>query len=507
MNIQRCTKLLLVIFFPVTLLSACAGYQTQTKATMGAMQAGSVDFAIADLEKNNSSENKDILYYLEKGELLRMKGSYELSRDQWLVADARVREWEDQAKTNPAKLLGNIGSVLVNDTTRTYEGRDFEKVFVNVNLALDHIAIGTWDDARVEIKKMHEREAIIADFRSKELESAKSTASSKGLKVTQFKELNGYPVETLTDPAVIRLKNSYESAFANYLAGFVYEALGEVSLAAPGYRKAAEMVPNNPIVDDGLSGLEARVKTRTPKMVDTLFVIESGSAPSIVTQVLPIILPIPGQYGMTLVATPISWPVIRAADSSMVPGNVTVNNKIVPLALLTSVDVMARRALADEMPGIIVRSSVRAITKGVAQKAVDKTTANLGMAGLFVSLATKVVSISSEVADERGWRTLPGFYSVGRVKLPEGTNTVTIQTPAGVKTLDFQVSGKYAVISLRTTGSSLYLAQSPFINSPDVAIAEPEPVIKPVVAPVKPKKVVAANKPKQKPADAVNTQQ
>ncbi len=474
------------VILSITLLSGCAGYQTKMEGTIGALKTGNVDNAISDLESKNTSKDKDLLYYLEKGELLRMKGSYDASRDQWLVADGRVRAWEDQAKSNPSKLLGSVGSVLVNDTTRVYEGRDYEKVFLNVRLALDHIANGNWDNARVEITKMHERESVIANFRSKEIDAAKKTAEEKGLKVTSFKELDGYPVETLQDPAVIALKNSYESAFANYLAGFIYEALGEPSLSAPGYRMAAEMHPNDPIIDAGLSGLDARMKNRTTKMVDTLFVIETGTAPAIKSKMIPIILPIPGRNGISLIATPISWPVIAPSDTSIVPSTINVNNQHIPISLLTNVDVMARRALSDEMPGIIVRSSVRAITKGIAQKAIDDNSGQLGMAGLFVSLAAKVATIASEVADERGWRSLPGFFSIGRMQLPEGINRVALQTVGGVQTKEIQVSGRYAVICLRTSGSSLYLAQSPYMPSLTSVVAPSTASLLPTANPKKP---------------------
>jgi len=149
------------------------------------------------------------------------------------------------------------------------------------------------------------------------------------------------------------------------------------------------MRPNQAVLDDGLKGLDDRVRARTPKLVDTLIVVESGSAPAISSMTLPIILPIPGRSGLSLIATPISWPVIRPADSSIVPGSVNVNDKQVPVALLTSVDQMARRALSDEMPGIIARSSVRAITKGVAQKAIDDNAGSLGAFGSLLSIAAK----------------------------------------------------------------------------------------------------------------------
>jgi hypothetical protein len=464
------------------LLAGCAtqGYDKQTATTRDAIRGGNPDLALQSLEQQNPSKDKDLLYFLEKGELLRMKGSHADSRDVWLSADGKVREWEEQVKTDPSKLLGDVGSFVLNDTTRRYDGRDYEKTFINVRLALNHLALGDWNSARTEVKKMHEREAIIAEFRAKDVDAAKEKAESKGLKVTSFKELNGYPVETLEDPAVLSLKNSYESAFANYLAGFVYESLGEPSLAATGYRKAIEMRPDQALLEDSLKNLDSRVRARTPKLVDTLFVIESGSAPAINSMTLPIILPIPGRTGLNLIATPISWPVIRAADSSSVPAAITVNDKTFPVTLLTSVDQLARRALADEMPGIVARSSLRAIAKGVAQKAIDDSAGQMGAFGSLLSIAAKVGAVVSEVADERTWRTLPGFFSVARAKLPVGTHTVSLQTPTGVQSQQIQVSGSYAVVSLRTFGPSFYLAQTPYdaaqaglaLATPDVPLPE-----------------------------------
>lgn len=471
----------------VALLSGCAGmqgYDRQVSGTVQSLKAGSVDTALAELERNNTKEDKDLLYLLEKGELLRMKGTYDGSRDAWLAADEKVRGWEEAVKTDASKVLGDIGSFVLNDTTRRYDGRDYEKVFVNVRLALDHLALGDWSAARTEIKKMHEREAVIAEFRAKELDAAKEQASAKGIKATSFKDLKGYPIETLEDPAVRALKNAYESAFANYLAGFVYEALGEPSLAAAGYRKAAEMRPGQPLLEESLANLDARVnKARKAKgTVDTLFIVESGSAPAITSQTLPILLPIPSRSGMSIVATPISWPVVRPLDTSLVPSSVSVGDKAVPVTLLTNLDHMARKALSDEMPGIITRSSIRAIAKGAAQKVVQDNSSQMGMFGAFLSLATTVAAVVTEQADERTWRTLPAFFSVGRAALPPGVHKVTIQTATGLQTREIQISGAHAVVALRVADSSVYLAQTPSTPAPVAATSLPPRVSKPVGA-------------------------
>ncbi|MDA8232222.1 MAG: hypothetical protein M0006_12865 [Magnetospirillum sp.] len=447
------------------MVAGCAGYSSQTAETVSAAKAGDLSEALALHEKQNASADKDLLYYLEKGELLRLQGNYQASRKSWLMADNRIQAWEDDVRTDPSKVLGDIGSYLVNDTTRRYDGRDYEKVFLNVQIALDHLALGDWNDARTEITKMHEREAVIADYRSKEIDAAMDEARAKGLRTTSYKDLSGYPVETLDDPAVRSLTNSYESAFGNYLAGFVYEALDEPSLAAPGYRKAAEMRPNVPLVDDGLKGLDSRLSApKTRDDVDTLLVIETGQAPAIHSQTLPIMLPIPGRYGMSLVATPVSWPVIWPDPTNGVPSSVTVDGTALPVVMLTDVNAMARRALRDEMPGIIVRSSIRAITRGAVQAGFEQGTQNgngeAAAIGELIGLITAVASVATEVADERIWRLLPGYYSIARTTLPAGTHRITLTTQYGVESADVPVSGPYAVVALRLFGPNLYAASS-----------------------------------------------
>jgi hypothetical protein len=66
-------------------------------------------------------------------------------------------------------VVGQTGSFLINDRVRTYEGFDFEKVLITTRMAMDHLALGEWDKARVEIKRTHEREALIAELRTPDM--------------------------------------------------------------------------------------------------------------------------------------------------------------------------------------------------------------------------------------------------------------------------------------------------------------------------------------------------
>ena len=125
-------------------------------------------------------------------------------------------------------------------------------------MALNYLAMGDYERARVAIKQTHELEAEIAEARSRQLAAVEEEAKKRGAR-SSFKELNGYPIQTIDNPAVNALRNSYQSALSHYLAGFIYEALGEPSLAAPGYRLANELQPGQPLLEEALSGLDARV--------------------------------------------------------------------------------------------------------------------------------------------------------------------------------------------------------------------------------------------------------
>lgn len=461
-------------------------------------------------QKPAPNARKDLLFHMEAGQLKRLGGNTAGSTASWLLADDFVRAWEEELKRDPGKLLGNLASVTLNDTLRTYEGRDYEKVMLNVGLALNHIAVNDWDKARVEIRKMHERQALIADYQSKVIEKAKEEAAGKNLKVSSFKELGGYPIETLEDPEVQKLANSYESAFGHYLAGYVYESLGDTSLAAAGYRKAAEMLPNVPLVEAALRELDRRTappvvvrveppapqpqarsnprvrrppartnkKAPTPVapppvvaapapapvdnnslLVDTLIVAEMGLAPAVETQKIALLLPIPCRSGLCPQMVALSWPVVRPVTPSY-PGSVRINDQDVPLTFMTSINTMSRRAIYDEMPAIMARTSIRAITKVVAQQAVDEGASRAGAAlgpfGGLISLATKVAVAATEVADERVWRTLPDSYHVARLMLPPGKHKMSVNIGGIIRQYEFTVAGKYAVTAMRVTGNQLY---------------------------------------------------
>lgn len=426
-------------------LTGCAvfrNYDSELQQTNQHLSSGNVDAALALLEKNNKGEDKDLLYYFEKGELLRSKGDLAASQQAWHQADNVVFKWEESVKLDTGKYLAQFGSYLANDKVRRYEGYDYEKVMLSTQMALNLLALNDFDAARTEIKKTHEREAVIAELRDKEYLKREEDAEKEGIK-TEYKDLQGYPVAALDAPEVIGLKNSYQSAFSHYLSGYVYEALGERGLAAPGYRKAAELRPNTPLLEQALLDLDKPAAKNSDS--DVLIVVQSGLAPARDSIRVPLPLPISGN----LVITPLSFPIIKEDTSTPRFSQIGLDHSTLELTALNSTTAMSRRALRDDMPGIILRTSVRAISRGVAQKQLND---NNPLAGLAVGIASAVV----EGADTRTWRTLPDDTQVVRVRMSQGEHTLSLPSNLGGTRVNVKIDRPYQVVTLRVIGSQVY---------------------------------------------------
>ena len=156
--------------------------------------------------------------------------------------------------------------------------------------------------------------------------------------------------------------------------------------------------------------------------------------------------------------TPLSFPIIREDTSTAHLSEIQLNDKVLALTALNSTTAMSRRALRDDMPGIILRTSVRAISRGVAQKNLNQTNP---MAGLVVGIASTVL----EGADTRTWRTLPNETQVARVRLKQGEHHVSLPSSLGGTQVTVKVDRPYQVVSLRVVGNRV------FAGGPSVEVA------------------------------------
>ncbi len=420
-------------------------YRDELVQAIALVQSGAIPQAVAQLEKANEGTDKDILYFFEKGELQGIGGDYTASRDTWLKGDEIIQAWENDFRLNSAQLFGNIGSYLISDKTRRYDGQDYEKVMLSTRLTLNHIMLGSFDLARIEMKKSYEREKLIEAFREKEYDALK--AESDKQQTSQVTQLDGYPMAELDTPEVRELKNGFQNAFAHYLAGYFFEVTGEPSLAEPGYRNALQLAPGKAMIQNALDGV-GKIRAN-PDQTDVLFVIETGFAPSIESMNIPI--PVPRKDGVVVI--PLSFPLIKSSPPVMVPPALTVSGQSLAIETLTNTDTMARRLLKDQMPGIILRTIIRASFKSLIQEQANK-------AHWLAGLIANAVAVGTEQADDRSWRTLPERISIARATVPQGKHPIEFQSNAGSYKTEVEVAGRFTIVPIRITGGATYIGRS-----------------------------------------------
>jgi uncharacterized protein len=331
-------------------------------------------------------------------------------------------------------------------------------------IALNHVAAGDYENARVAIKQAHELEAAIAGERAKEIAEVEDEAMKRGASI-HFQDLNGYPVQTIENAEVNALRNSYQSALSHYLAGFIYEALGEPSLAAPGYRLANELQPGTALLEEALRGLDRRVRAPDDGMTDVLFLIASGTAPALQSRPFHMFIPVQDKVILVAAAFPVMTPT-SAAPLSL--GLAVDGGPSLPVVPITSIDLMARRQLKEDMPGIMLRATIRATASAVlqyqAQRARDKQHAPKNGGAAVAVMAASALLAS---ADDRTWRTLPSEIAIARARLPVGIHTVTLNTPEGARSAPVHVSGRYAVIDFRLLRDQMFVQSPSLKKSPD----------------------------------------
>jgi hypothetical protein len=122
---------------------------------------------------------------------------------------------------------------------------------------------------------------------------------------------------------------------------------------------------------------------------------------------------------------------------------------------------MARRRLKDDMPGIMLRATIRSTVSATLQYQAQRAGDREGT--LALALAAGIVAVGSVAlasADDRTWRALPSDVSIARGRLPRGTRTITLHTPQGARSAAVSLSGRYAVVDLRLLRHQL------FVNGP-----------------------------------------
>lgn len=448
---------LIVLFVNIGLLG-CANnplrsYKSETDKIVAVLNQGNLEEAPQTLKAND-----DVLYHLEYGSLLRMSAAYPQSESNFIAANAYVDAW---AASYHNGTWGNIAdtfeATLVNDNVLDYQIKDYEKVMLVTYRALNALDQGDWDDARIQIQRMYQLEQLIQNYRDAEYQAMAEKSQElpqNTLSFNQFVARNqdNYDFGSISTPQVLALRNSYQNAFSHYLAGFVFEALGEDSLSRPGYLKALQLNPANSMISQSISNLDKNNKPGK-NQTDLLLVEEIGHAPQIKSYDINIPFFSTTRNGNNCVnSVSVSFPGLVLDRENIYANTFMVDGHNQMPALFANVNLMAARYLHDDLPNIFIRNILRAGRDFAAQQSACNNGSSL------LNIAALGAGILLNRADERTWVLLPGQIYVNRIRLPRGKHVIAVNTALGIKQLTVNLTGAYQVVTWRVIGNQVYFS-------------------------------------------------
>jgi len=397
---QRCFGGLLAAL-ALLLIQGCASYSDTVRELESAIVDQNAETGIRLLDKHRPSARNEALYQLNRAMLLRMNRQYELSNNALERAKKLIEQREALSVTE------QTSTFIINETFTSFIGENYEQALIYFYAALNYIQLGDIEEARVE--------ALQVDLLLKEL--AKKNSENQ---------------EIYTDDALTR-----------YLAGMIYEELGEWSNALISYRKSYDAyqkyagtfaVPPPPFLkkdllrlteQQGLKDEFKKYKETFPQTTwlrndqwqergEVVFILHNGLAPIKENKVLSMLSPDTSQ----LLA--IALPAYNVRPDPVTQVVITVAEHTVQAVAVKDIAAIATQNLESRLPWLTARALARATIKYNIVKKVGQEQGEL--AGLIANLATVI----TEVADTRSWITLPSKIFMARIALNPGTYTLSV---------------------------------------------------------------------------------
>lgn len=391
-----------------TLVAGCAHHAGQIGAVERHLAAGDPEAALERLESTPFAERDAALQALYRGMVLRLAGDRRASIAAFEDAIERMGELEATSLSETA------GALVLTEAVRSYEGALYERILVHVLQALNHLERGDYEAARVEARRI--------DLGLRRIDNQLGRAPYGG------------------------------DAFARYLTGLIYEAVGDVDDARIAYRNSWQAYrvedsdrPNlaapthlgerlarladEADIDVGVDGLpEATDRSATERGEGELFVVVfNGLVParlssSIWVQSRPsgelFRLSVPALRERPIPRGPARIEATPLADRSTPAFSVAAPRHRRPVTANTErvadVAAVARATLAGE----IAAATARSVTRNVARHQITREVRKEDP--LLAALVNVFGVIMLERADTRSWRTLPANISMARLSLPPG---------------------------------------------------------------------------------------
>lgn len=340
------------------------------------------------LEKEGDG-NDQLLYLLDLGLAYHSAGMYQESNRYFLEAD-KIADIKDYTS-----LATEAATLLTSDNIKQYKGEDFEKVLINVYLAINFSMLGQAESALVEARRVNRKLYMMV------------TDGQRKYKM---------------------------NAFAYFLSGVLYESSGEYNDAYIDYKKVLDLAPEFPSIGRDLWRMawllnmadererwEKRFSISRQDQDETRKLAAYAGKPAKMGEIIvffengisPIKRPHPSWY---------SIPKFFPRSNPVTHARLFVNGvESGQTSVLHDIESTAIENLDEKWGGLLAKKLAGVVAKEVVGKQVENVTKSEALGVL-----TKLALYISDQADVRSWSLLPKDLQAVRVSVPPGKHRVRL---------------------------------------------------------------------------------
>ncbi|MDB2425910.1 hypothetical protein N9W41_00025 [bacterium] len=379
---MSCNLVKIFFIFPSMLLSVgCATYQLDVHQAKSFLKSHQPEKAAEQLRPLASESSDDqLVYLLDYATSLQLAEKYKESTKAFLAAD-QIADYKDYHSISKI-----AGSLVLNEGMVQYKGEDFEKVMINVMLAINFLMEKKYDSALVEAKKINQKLNYFI---------------GEGKKKYALNELGFY-----LSAMVWEINKKWTDAYIDYKQAYdinpriagIGEDLIRTSALAQRWGDNKKWVRKFPEV-------KFKKEWKDRNYGELIVLYQQGWSPKKVAR--------PDNYRFPMF-TPV-YAGTRQLSISIDGSNIKQRSRMVyhsGRAAIKALDEQYAALVAKRMAGVVVKNQI-------AQR-LDKDNKGLG------SLAWIIMNVADQ-ADLRHWSTLPNSFQVSRVFLKAGKYKVNME--------------------------------------------------------------------------------
>lgn len=515
-KLKECLWVVSIVCAAGWFIGGCASYNVQTQKISQSYGQGNIQAAATQIsaEADKRGEGKDaVVWRLEQGAVLRAAGKPEESNRAFDKAEELVNKYEDAAKTSASR---EALAAVTNLTALPYEGFAYDKIMMNTYKALNYLALGDYEKARVEFNRVLKRQEDAVYINKARIEKAQEEGEKQDLNVDIDKIGNDAKFKRQFDSAYADLNQyKYEAEYKNPVAVyldalfFMAHATGNSDLERS--RKSFEyvlgMTGENKFIQQDMETLQ-QVISGQPVPPTTYVIFETGLAPEReeIRIDLPLFLIKPGvpyvgaafpklKYrGNHLSILNVSYEVsVTSENKAIHPGKKT--QAVIKLRekrrghlatkettentiLLSCMDNIIAREFKNELPVVITKTIIAsavkaAVTYGASRAASQKS----DTAGFVTLIAGAIYQAATNSADLRTWTSLPKEFQFCRFPTPVDRE-IELEPPFSGNKLPVSIDGgRINVVWVKSIsrGGPLLVSQFKLMDETKVVAIAPPP--------------------------------